>query len=570
MYSSKINTSDPETLDQIFEKFTCGEHPTIDKEEIPGLESEISEEEVFAILTSFQDNKSPGTDGLTKEFYVYFWESLKTPLINSFKHSLNTGLLSIDQRKGIITLIPKKDKDTIFLKNWRPLTILNLDYKILAKLLAYRLKNLLPNIIHPDQTGFVHNWYIGCNINRLLNAIDYCKDNSINGMLISIDFAKAFDSMEWSFVYRAMAYFGFPEKYINWVKILYNNIESCIVNDGHISRFFKPTRGVRQGCPMSPYLFIIGAELMARYIRTKESIPPIKIYPSSTAVSQYADDTTIITHRSKVILLEVFDILNEFAEISGLQVNKSKTQILLIGPDHRQRCSINDVCSVTDSVYILGIHVTCNKVDLINKNYVPILDSIRHLLNMWSQRYISLFGKIEVIKTLIISKLVYVMSLLPTPTKDFLDQIEKNLMHFVWNNKPAKIRKSILKTQTNMGGAGMVDLKVKDMSLKMGWLKKLIEFGGCWKDYLISKIQEMNPEYFIQCNIKTRDIPFTINEDSIWKDVLNYWCKYHYKSVNHIHRHSDVANMNIWWNSNIKIGNKLVFWKTGTKLEYNI
>ena len=107
----------------------------------------------------------------------------------------------------------------------------------MAKLLAYRIKNLLPDIKHQDQTGLVQNHYIGCNVNRLLNFIDYCKDNDIESMLIAIDYEKAFDSMEWDFVYKTLELFGFPKKYIDWVKVLYNNCESCIINDGHISNF---------------------------------------------------------------------------------------------------------------------------------------------------------------------------------------------------------------------------------------------------------------------------------------------------------------------------------------------
>ena len=383
----------------------------------------------------------------------------------------------------------------------------------------------------------------------------------INGMLIAIDFAKAFDTMEWSFVYKSMEHFGFPDKFINWVKILYNNIESCVINNGHISSFFSPTRGVRQGCPMSPYLFILGAEIMAMYIRASKIIKPITISQASTSVTQYADDTTIMCHKNRESVVELFDILDNFSKISGLMVNKAKTQVMNIGPNYYDNVGIDDLCELAKTVYILGIHLGRTKEIIINMNYTPILEHIRHLLNMWSQRNLSIFGKIEVIKTLAVSKLVYVLSLLPSPCKEYLIDIERTLLQFVWKNKPAKIRKSVLKTQNDMGGAGMVDICIKDMSLKLGWLTKLITFEGCWKDYIVKDIKDVGLEYFLNCNIKFEDNPCKINKDSMWNDVFRYWSKYHYKSVESIHRYSEVSQMNIWYNSAIRIANKTVFYK---------
>jgi len=161
--------------------------------------------------------------------------------------------------------------------------------------------------------------------------------------------------------YKALQYYGFPDKFINWIKILYKDIESCVINNGNISQFFKPTRGVRQGCPISPYLFIVGAEIMASYVRRNENIPALKISNSSSCISQYADDTNIITHRSRNTLDEIFNTMDKFAVVSGLKVNVKKTQVLFTGPNPDKSYDIEDVCKVTDTINILGIYITCQQ-----------------------------------------------------------------------------------------------------------------------------------------------------------------------------------------------------------------
>ena len=280
----------------------------------------------------------------------------------------------MDQRRGIITLIPKKGKDSTRLKNWRPLTLLNTDYKILAKLFAYRIKGLLESIIHSDQTGFVSSRYIGTNINRILNVMEYCELNDIEAMLISIDFEKAFDSMEWDFVFRAMHYYGFPDQFVSWVKLLYNDVESCIINDSNISRFFAPTRGVRQGCPASLYLYIIGAEVLASYIRANSNISSIPISQAHSAVSMYADDMTVITYRGQNVINSVFNILDDFSVVSGLRVNKDKTQVMPIGTNIMQCYGIDNICH---TIHVLGIDVTQDRKRIITSNFDPILEKIK-------------------------------------------------------------------------------------------------------------------------------------------------------------------------------------------------
>ena len=132
--------------------------------------------------------------------HKHFIQDIGQFLIGSFQYSFDNGILSMDQRRGIINLIPKKDKDPLYLNNWRPISILNTDYKIIAKCLALRLKKVLPEIISNDQTGFLPGRYIGENIRLVLDMADYTNITNLPGLMLLADFEKAFDKLEWSFL----------------------------------------------------------------------------------------------------------------------------------------------------------------------------------------------------------------------------------------------------------------------------------------------------------------------------------------------------------------------------------
>ena len=222
-----------------------------------------------------ENNKSPGEDGYPAEFYKVFWIDIKTILVKSYKYAYESGGLSISQRRGIISLIPKKEKDPLMLKNWRPLSLLNVDYKMLAKTIASRIKSSLNHIVHENQTGYIKNRYIGQNIATINDIIHYTETENIPALLIAVDFEKAFDCLDWTFLQSCLIRFGFPDFILNWVTILYADIQSCVINNGTLSEYFSIERGVRQGCPLSPYLFIIAVEMLAIAIRENTNIKGI-------------------------------------------------------------------------------------------------------------------------------------------------------------------------------------------------------------------------------------------------------------------------------------------------------
>ena len=198
----------------------------------------LTEAESLESLNSMESNKSPGSDGLPAEFYKVFWNDVHYYLLNALNWAYATGLLAVTQRKGLITLLPKKNKPANFLKNWRPITLLNCDYKIATKSIASRMRKVIPRIINHDQTGFLKNRFIGENIRLLDSIINYTDTEQIPGLLLFVDFEKAF-------IEKTLKCYNFGPSLIAWIRLFYTDIISCIQNNGWTSEFFTLGRGVR-------------------------------------------------------------------------------------------------------------------------------------------------------------------------------------------------------------------------------------------------------------------------------------------------------------------------------------
>ena len=173
------------------------------------IEGQITEYECTCALRDMQNNKSPGSDGITTEFYKIFWNDIKSFYIKSLNYSFENGSLTTLQKQGIISLLPKKDKNLDNLKNWRPLTLLNTDYKIATKSIANRIKKFLPNIIDCSQTGFIKGRYIGENIRLIQETIEKLENENLPGLLFFADFEKAFDSISHKYILRCLKSFNF-------------------------------------------------------------------------------------------------------------------------------------------------------------------------------------------------------------------------------------------------------------------------------------------------------------------------------------------------------------------------
>ena len=439
-----------------------------------------------------KNGKSPGNDSFTKEFYVAFFGELGPLLLKMCNYSFGKGELSASQKQAVITLIQKKDRDVMLIKNWRPISLINVDIKIASKALATRMKTVIHSLISYDQTAHVKGRYIGEFVCLIDDLLKYAEDENIDRILFAADIEKAFDSVDHDFMFAALKRFGFGNDFVRWIKTIFKKSQSCVMNNGTSTGYFNVERETRQGDPLSPYLFILALETLFIQIRSDPSIKGFWIKHIEIKLSAYADDTTFFVKESQS-LQRILKLMKEFQVFSSLTINVKKCEASWIGRA-KNRTSKPVKCkwtSLTKScIKILGIHFSYNKALAGKENCHNLSLDCRTLLNIWKQRWLSLAGKIQVFKSLVASKPVYVATMISVPKK-FCDTLKSLHREFIWNGKRAKIKHSSLIGKYRDGGLKDVDVDAKILSLKISWIRKLKDSSfHPWKvlaNHLLSK-----------------------------------------------------------------------------------
>ena len=254
--------------------------------------------------------------------------------------------------------------------------------------------------------------------------------------------------------------------------------------DGQVI-FFEIQRGVRQGCPLSPYLFILSAEVLATAIRKNTNIKGISVNDVEIKLSQYADDTTLILDGSDESLRSSLATLDDFSKVSGLRLNDKKTEALWIGAsigNDKILLPGKELKWPKDKVKSLGIWISTNPELSASLNYNEKLEKVKEILRCWKYRRLTLLGKITVIKSLAVSQLVYLLSPLRSDYR-ILNEINDLLYTFLWNGKGDKIKRKIMINDLSVGGLKMIDISSFNKSLKTTWIKKYLDNNnkGKWK-----------------------------------------------------------------------------------------
>ena len=524
------------------------------------MEGLFTMQEISTAVKGMARNKTPGLDGLPVEFYVMFWNKLKMPLLSAINQAFKNGNLHRSALRGVINLIPKRGKDNRILKHQRPITILCTDYKIVEKVLANRLKPALELIIQEDQKGFLSSRNISCNIRRILDLVTYCDAEDIPGLVISIDFQKCFDMIEIDALLGSMQYFKIGADFQRWTKILFTNAQACIINNGHFSRYFSVTRGVKQGGPCSAYFFLLVAEILAINLKNDPEIKGIMVHNIMRLLGQYADDIDLYLFGEQNTVSAVFRSIEFFSKRTGFWINYDKTTVYRIGAIKNSVAKFYTKQKVKwiendDSINVLGVEITKNMGMLQKLNFQPLIEKAQGIFQQWLNRGLSLIGKIMIINTLVASLFIYKMTVLPRMSELYINRLHEIINKFIWNNKKPKIPPETLQLPKENGGLGLINFRNKDHALKASWVKLLLT-DSMTRIFAENALQPLLQQKIWLCNIAPNDVLCSF-KPSFWRDVLESWSLINHKEPQ---LPEEISSQIIWYNSYIRINDKPIFW----------
>ena len=486
---------------------------------------------------------------------------MKIFAVKSLNYAFFTGDLSQSQKMGIITLIPKGNKNRELLKNWRPISLLNVIYKLASGCIANRLKKVLPHLIHENQKGFLKDRFIGENIRLLYDILLYTEINNVPGMLLIIDFEKAFDSVSHNFLFKVLNFFGFGKSFQNWVKLFYENASSCVLVNGHFTNRFSIDQGCRQGDPLSPYLYLLVSEILGIIVRHSSSLNGLNVNGKTIKLLQYADDTLLTLDGTKNDLQCALKILSDVESVSNLKINIGKTHVVWIGKNRTLKAEIlheYNLNWISEGYFrYLGIDFSVHLSQMVDHNYCEKIKEIKNQMTMWLKRSLTPVGRVTVVKSLFIPKLNYLFLSLPEPNAQILSDLNRCFFSFIWANKPDKIGRKQMCQLYKDDGVKMINIFLHIKSLKLSWLRRFFldsqveNFNyHMFVNFLPSAVfpkMNMGSDYFRKLSIST--------QNTFWKEVLLAFIELvDITSMN-------IASQSLWSNPKIKINNSSIYLK---------
>lgn len=428
-------------------------------------EGAVTLAELTASLKTMNFNKAPGSDGFSVEFYLKFWDLLGPLLLKVINQCFADGELAESMKLSITRLIFKKRGNIKDLKNWRPISLLNVDYKICSKAITLRLAKVLDSIIDPDQTCSVPGRTISNNLVLLRDTFEYITQTDETGILVSLDQEKAFDRVNRTFLMELLDRFGFGSDFCRWISTFYLGANMRIILNGWLSRPIMLMRGVRQGDSLSPLLYILCVEALACQIRLCSGIRGF-LLPGAKGrqfkVRQYADDTTSLV-KDYNSLVRLFDIISIYEKGSGAKLNKSKTEAMWLGA-WRDRPDAPLGLTWVRKMKILG--VIFGTVPVEQDNWQPKINKLEKSIGLWKSRSLSLVGKSLIVNVLGLSKFFYLAKVLKPPSWVF-SRVNSLIWPFIWGSKIETVSRNTCYLPALSGGLNVTNLELKCIALRL-------------------------------------------------------------------------------------------------------
>ncbi|KAM3385248.1 hypothetical protein ACQJBY_009276 [Aegilops geniculata] len=450
--------------------------PTVQNE---GLDNPFSEDEVWAAILASPADRAPGPDGFSGMFFRACWGTIKEDVMALFHHLYNLGDGNFaDLNTAMIALLPKKD-GAVKMSDFRPISLIHSVAKLFSKVLSIRLANVIDKLITPAQTAFQRRKCIQDSFLYVQNTVRKLHRNKTPALLLKLDIAKAFDCVSWEYLLELLEVLGFPPRWRDWIALLLSTSSSSCLLNGVPGDCIDHLRGLRQGDPLSPLLFILCIDTLHRLLEAATSSGLLAAPPPAAArmrTSLYADDAVIFINPERDTIDTLLGLLQQFGDATGLRVNLSKSSAIPIS------CSGIDLATVllnfggttvTFPITYLGLPITIGRIRLVHLQF--ILDRIRARLAGWKGRLMPMAGRRVLVRCVLSAIPTFALTALRAPKKLF-KEIDKSRRRFLWaqddeiSGAKCKVGWKTVTTPEQRGGLGIHDLSKFARALRLRWL----------------------------------------------------------------------------------------------------
>lgn len=405
-----------------------------------------------------------------------------------------------------IIVIPKEGKDTQYPQNYRPISLINIDSKLYAKILATRLNKVLPHLISSSQVGFLKTRLSSGNTRLLCHVIETLSKKQDPAVMITLDAEKAFDRVSWEFLECCMEQYNLGDQYIKMTMALYNKPRARVVVNAGSSDPLQLQHGTRQGCPPSPALFLLAIEPLIQDIKDNKVISGVTVNGTTVKLAAYSDDILIITESPQTSITGLMQSINSYSQYAGYKLNKEKSEVKPLNI-HTSKDVLGDsgLKWQTGFVKYLGIYFGKDLHSTIEHNKKTVLDKVKTQLDSWSPRLITWWGRIETIKMMTTPLINYFISMLPMLASDeFHSKTERMINNFIWCGKKPRISLKKLRLERKMGGLNISDPRLMQLAFlaKQGayWLLPTQAYTPVWLDLERALLSNLDPVIMLTAN----------------------------------------------------------------------
>lgn len=486
----------------------------------------VTLDEIKDILLHFKKERSPGPDGWTTEFFIHFFELAGEDLLKMVEDSRLKGKIAGGLNSTFLVLIPKENNPHSF-NDFRPIALCNLVYKVIAKVISNRIKPFLAFSLSERQLGFLKGRRIQDAIGAAHECIHSTKQKNQKALILKLDLKKAFDCIDWEFLRLILHAAGFGALLTNWILACVTNANFAVLINGEASSFFKSERGLRQGCPLSPYLFILimeGLSLLLNKRFIENHISGIKVSKLvKIFLLMFVDDVLIMTKADLVEWTTIQDSLLHFCSVSGLSINHSKSYAHHWGLSASDLLRFKDFFTYTfidlkEGFRYLGYQLKMGATHLGDWRWLVAI--FEKKIDFWCNKWLSMGGRFILIKAVLESLVVFWMTLERIPNK-ITSLLRRLAFNFLWNGRAGNRRIHLCSWETlskprRVGGWGLKNLHTFNTALLASSWWRAVTKDSIWHRIIIDKYLGSLP----LCHWIRRTSLQTKRASPIWKGLV--------------------------------------------------